>query len=135
MAKLSDLFVKFFQHVKESEEGLSLLKEHNKIWQFDVFNGEPFYLEIKDGEFSVKEGWCDLDWRRKDWRKMNVVGVSEDGLRAILIGRMTPNEAMFQGKLALAARGFKTETGWLFMLLRVAKEQVQKKGSEAILNL
>ncbi len=92
-------------------------------------------LEIKDGEFSVKEGWCDLEWRRKDWRKMNVVGVSEDALKAIIAGKMTPNEAMFQAKLALASRGFKTETGWLFMLLRVAKEQMQKKGPEAVLNL
>ncbi len=92
-------------------------------------------MEIKEGEFLVREGWCDLDWRRKDWRKMNVVGVSEDGLRAILTGKMTPNEAMFQGKLALASRGFKTETGWLFMLLRVAKEQMKQKGSEAIPNL
>lgn len=134
MVRLSDTLKRVFQYVKESEEGIALLKEHDKIWQFDFMReGEPFYLEIKGGNFSVKEGWCDLDWKGKDWKQMNVIGTTEEALRDIMMGKMTPNEAMFQGKFALASRGFKTETGWLIMLFRVAKEQMEKKGPELIL--
>lgn len=134
MVKLIETFKRFFQYVKESEEGAVLIKEHDKIWQFDFFKGgEPFYVEIKGGDFSVREGWCDLDWKGKDWKKMNVIGTTEEALRDIMMGKMTPNEAMFHGKFALASRGHKTETGWLILLFRIAKEQMQKKAPELIL--
>ncbi len=134
MEKLSDSFKKFFQYAKESKEGGTLLKEHDKIWQFDFMKGwEPFYLEIKGGNFSVKDGWCQLDWKGKDWKEMNVIGTTEEALRDIMKGKMTPDEAIFQGKFAFASRGYKTQLAWMFMLIRLAKEQMEKKGPELIL--
>src|SRR5574340_599428 len=128
MAKISSTFRKYFQYTKDSKEGAALLREHDKIWQFDL--AHPFYVEIKKGNFTVKEGWCALDWQGKDWRKMNVVGTTEKALKDLITGRMTPSQAMFEGKFALASRGYKTETGWFIQLFRTAREQMEKKAPE-----
>jgi putative sterol carrier protein len=131
MAKISNTFRKYFQYAKESAEGAALLREHDKIWQFDLTH--PFYVDIKKGSFTVKDGWCKLDWQGKDWRKMNVIGTSEEALKDIMTGKMTPSQAMFEGKFAIASRGYKTETGWFIQLFRTAREEMEKKAPELVL--
>ncbi len=136
MDKLSEMFKKFFAKAKENPEGKKLLTQSDKILNFErdrVFQfefkdkGNPFYLEIKGEKIRVRDGISTLDWRRKNWDKATRILTDQKTLKQVILGEKGVMDAWHEGKWDFSSRiGNSPVHSWFCILMRLAREQIQK---------
>ena len=59
-ADIFQMVVKFFGNLQDSAPGQQELKRFDRKIEFEVRDGEPFFVEIKGGKASVKQGKPDI---------------------------------------------------------------------------
>ena len=108
-----------FENLSSSADGRTELGKHNEIIQFIVKDADSFYVDIKDGKVSVKEGVAPVEPK-------NVISLTTDSatVREIFYkGQLYPGLAdfMFVGKLWLkdSKKDEKPTTSWAAKLLRM----------------
>ncbi len=130
MAKLIDNVRNFIAAAERSEEGKRLLKNLDYTYQFDFgpSGEEPFHIEIKRGSISVKTGLSSLDWKKKDWNKINRIWTDKETFVKILKGEKEIVEAQFTGRWSYSNWvATHSQQKWLNNLIRIAQEQSAKE--------
>jgi hypothetical protein len=136
-ALLADVLGLALQHA----DGPALAKAYDRTFQFELMDGEPFYVELTNGTVSVHEGDSGLDWRSRDWQRVTCIHGPTAVVRDVLTGRRLPTEAYFARDLGFAPHRAATPhvsassvTAWFFGLIRLAHEQAQRVGYERVLD-
>ena len=80
--------------------GQKALNGHDEDFQLDVSGQEPIYVGFEGGTLTVADGPSP----RQEPLRFTRVDVSEETLREILDGRLSPLEAMESGRLFLRTR-------------------------------
>jgi hypothetical protein len=129
------IFGDFIHLALEHPEGQALARLYDRTFQFDLTDDEPFYLEIRAGMVTVRDGDCGLDWQQRDWERATCIHTSGAVLREIVAGRRLLSEAFFDRELGWSAlRGVHRDTDatvegslipWLCALGRLARAQGQ----------
>ena len=130
MSKLIETFTKFMAATQRSEEGKRLLNTLDYTYQFDfgASGEEPFYIEIKKGDISIKSGVSALDWKKKDWHKINRIWTDKEIFLKVLMGEKEIVEAQFTGRWSYANWvATHSPQKWLNNLIRIAQEQSAKE--------
>ena len=118
-------------------EGPALARSYDRTFQFELTDGEPFYLDLRNGALSLHEGDSGLDWQCRDWQRVTCIHTSTAVLQDILAGRRLPTEAYFARDLGFAPHRAATPNvsassvmAWFFGLIRLAHEQARQAGYE-----
>jgi hypothetical protein len=130
MSRLSENFKKFIAAAQRSKEGKKLIENLTYTYQFDFGKSkeEPFHMGIKSGKISVKTGVSPLDWRKKDWEKINRIWTDKKTFIEILKGEKEIVEAQFTGRWSYSNWvATHSPQKWLNNLIRIAQEQVAKE--------
>jgi hypothetical protein len=115
-------------------QGPQVTRAYDCTLQFELTDGEPFYLEAKGGAVAVREGESGLDWQYRDWERALCVRTSHRVLRDAALGRYPLSEALFDDELAFAPYQLSVRLApWLYALFRLAHEQVQRTAAEGYL--
>lgn len=140
MTRFADAFGRYLAAAERSEEGRAALARFERTFQFDLTDGEPFFLIVERGTLAAHPGVSPLDWKRRDWDKASCVRTSQRTLAAIMSGTLLPTEAFFRRELGVAPRGLadratsaRTIYLWLNTIFRTASEQVEREGRAAFL--
>jgi hypothetical protein len=131
--QLRDLMDLALQH----PEGPAVACAFDRTLQFELTEGDRFYLQIQDGAVSVQEGDSGLDWRYGDWERVTCVRVSREVLRDLIAGRRLISEAFFDREIGFGPhRAADPQTGgtatvtWLYTLFRLGQEQGARAARE-----
>ena len=109
--------------------GQLVLAGHNEDFQVEITGHEPIHVEIADKRLAVRPGPSS----RQDPLRFTRIQIDEATLRSILGGKLTPVEAMEQGKLFLRTRLY---GGAQFtILLRAAYDLARARASKTFLRL
>ncbi len=130
MSKLMDNFAEFVGAAKRNEEGKKLLSNLDYTYQFDFGESgdDPFYMEVKKGDISVRAGVSPLDWKKKDWEKINRIWTDKETFLNVLKGEKEIVEAQFTGRWSYANWvATHSPQKWLNNLIRIAQEQTAKE--------
>ena len=115
---LSDLMKKFFAKVKGSPEGRKIILMYNHTFQFNAGGKEDFYMEIKQGQVTIKKDKVP----KYDYLNVSIVETTPEAIEKVLKGRMTPSVA-FEGPMwfkgAWSKRRFHV---WLTRMFRIGQE-------------
>ncbi len=140
MADLIDELAVFLKDAAESEEGQRLLRRTplgtpefigRNDFQFDVSDGEPFFIRFLDRKISVHRGRTD---RTSLWECIQGE-IDEATLKDIMVGRVNPYQAYIEDR-------WKNITGdshpkrpflcLLSVLFRIGQEIAIRKRLEAV---
>ncbi len=117
-------------------EGAHIAASYDRTFQFELEEGDRFYLELFGGKAAVKPGDCGLDWKRADWERVTCIRTSRQTLEDILTGRRLVTEAYFDREFGFAPHRAATRhvaasavMGWLYTLIRLAGEQAKRGGA------
>jgi hypothetical protein len=110
----------FFNRLNDRSDAVKWLKAYDMRIEFDVADGAPFYVKIKDGRvIAVEPGKIKKFSIRDD---ISIVG-EEKYLLLIFEGRMTPATAMFYAKVTpQGERAKHNQSVIAFRLMRIAQE-------------
>jgi hypothetical protein len=111
---------------------LPRVEEEKRIWshtfQFDVEGGKKFYLDIKDGQISVHDGDCGLDWQRKDWQQCSRIWTTAEVLQGVIEGVRDPIFEWHEGRWDFSSRIANSHLhSWFIILMRLAHEQLGRE--------
>src|SRR5438874_3018016 len=128
-------FGQFMALALKHPEGPEVARAFNRIFQFDLTDAEPFYMEVRDGAIRVQEGDSGLDWRYRDWERATCLHTSARVLQQIVAGEYLITEAYFDREFGFSARrradrntDGKAIMTWLSALIRLALEQGRSTG-------
>ncbi len=134
MSELSQVFEQFLKRVERNKEAKELLKERNQVFQFDLTDDKPFYVEMKGDKISVTEGTSPLDWKRKNWQEISCIWTDKETVKGVMRGEKGPVEAGVEGRWSFSSRpGKKAVHRWFCNLLRLAREQIREEGADLLL--
>jgi len=112
MNETTRLFKDFISLALAHPEGPAVARAFDRTLQFDLADGEPFYLELRNGALTVNDGDSGLDWKYRDWRRATCVHTTGRVLREIAeptVARMreegTPLSGILYVGLMLTADG------------------------------
>jgi hypothetical protein len=110
----------FFNRLNDRSDAVKWLKAYNMRIEFDVVDGKPFNVKIKDGRIvAVEPGKIKKFNIRND---LSLVG-EKKYLLLIFEGRLTPATAMFYAKLTpQGERAKHNQSVIAFRLMRIAQE-------------
>jgi hypothetical protein len=121
-------------------EGPTVARAFDRTLQFDLVEGERFYLRAEGGRLTVETGESGLDWHHADWERVTCVRVSRPVLRDLIAGRRLISDAFFDRDVGFAPhRAADPQTGgtaivtWLYTLFRLGQEQGARAARDAIL--
>jgi hypothetical protein len=141
MSATARIFDSFIRLALEHPDGAKTARVFDRVFQFDLTDDAPFYMEISGGKLTVKNGDSGLDWKYRDWERVTCVHTSGKVLRAIVAGRTLVTEAFFDRQLGFAPRrmaGRHLEATaivtWFYTLFRLAHEQAQRVARENYLS-
>ncbi len=135
MSELSQVFEEFIKRTERNKEAKELLKERDQVFQFDLTDDKPFYVEMKGEKISVTEGTSSLDWDRKNWQEISCIWTDKETVKAVMKGEKSPMEANVEGRWSFSCRvGKKAVHRWFCNLLRLAREQIREEGLELLLS-
>jgi hypothetical protein len=124
----------FLQSALRHPEGPGVLRAFDRTFQFELTDGEAFYVEVQDGRLRVEDGDCGLDWRYEDWERVTCVRTSRQVLEDAIAGRRLLSEAFFDRTLGFApdrAADAHTPAGpvvaWFYTIFRLAREQAERE--------
>jgi hypothetical protein len=133
-------FKEFISLALAHPEGPAVARAFNRTLQFDLADGDPFYLELRDGALTVNDGDSGLDWKYRDWRRATCVHTSARVLQEIIARRRLVTEAFFDQELGFGPRrtadldtGATAIESWFYTLCRLAHEQAERIGHERYL--
>lgn len=132
-----DLLRRFLALAAQHPDGPQLLRAFNRTFQFDLVDGDPFFVRIENGTLSVEEGDCGLDWKYRDWDRVTCVRTSRAVLENVVSGRSALAETFFNQEMGFAPnRAADPRTGgaavvaWLYSIFRLAQEQIEKQARQ-----
>lgn len=100
MADVYDDLKAALEAAAKTPRGSRAVGGHDEDFQIEVEGHDPIHLEIKGGKLAVNRGASP----RQQPLHFTRVQLDESTLRAILDGKVSPVEAMEQGKLYLRTR-------------------------------
>lgn len=107
------------------------MRTFNRTFQFDLEDGGPFFIEIKDGGLRVEDGGCGLDWQYRDWDRATCVHTSQRFLRNVISGECLITKGFFNGELGFAPRraadphkSHAAVVAWFYALVRLSHEEI-----------
>jgi hypothetical protein len=137
MNETTRLFKDFISLALGHPEGPAVARAFDRTLQFDLADGEPFYLEARNGALTVNDGDSGLDWKYRDWRRATCVHTTGRVLREIIAGRRLVTEAFFDRELGFGPRRSAdldipatAIEAWFYTLCRLAHEQAERIGHE-----
>jgi hypothetical protein len=137
MEKTPRLFCDLLVQALEHPEGPATVRTFDRTLQFDLTDGSPFYVEIKDGRIQCAAGDSGLDWKYRDWKRATCVRTSSRLLEEIVSGKRIISDAFFDHEIGFAPRRLadpETSAGaivaWFYTLVRLGLEQAEKKAFE-----
>jgi len=111
---------KFFNSLDNREKASKWLKAYDMRMEFDVTDGEPFHVDIRNGRVASVEAGKLKDFSIRD--DISIFG-EEKYLVLVFEGRLTPATAMFYGKLTPRGERAKHNQAVIaFRLMRIAQE-------------
>ena len=131
MQEITRLFGDFIGHALKHPDGPALVGTFNRTFQFDLEDGEPFFMEIKDGALRVEDGDSGLDWQYRDWDRATCVHTSRRFLRKVIAGECLISEGFFNRELGFAPRraadtqkSAAAVVAWFYALVRLSHEEI-----------
>jgi hypothetical protein len=128
-----DLLVQALDH----PEGPATARTFDRTLQFDLADGAPFYVEIKDGKIKYADGDSGLDWKYRDWKRATCVRTSSRVLEEVVAGKRIISDAFFDHEIGFAPRRLADPeisagaiVAWFYTLVRLGLEQSHKKAWE-----
>lgn len=115
-----DIAVEFYGRVEENPEAKEVLKSYDQVYQFEIKDGAPFYLEVQGGKLSVHRGETS-----KTYYSVTKILVDQETLKNIFEGKITPSEAHVDNKWYFMARAH--YEGLFTLLTRIGQDIVRKE--------
>lgn len=140
MADLIKELTVFLKEAAESEEGQKLLQGTplgttefigRNDFQFDVSDGEPFYVRFLDRKISVHKGRTD----RTSLRDCVYGEIDEATLKDLMVGRVSPYQAVTEDRWKDITGGSHPKRPFLCLLsvlFRIGQEIAIRKRLEAV---
>ncbi len=115
MAKeIFDTAVEFFQKVIQSPETGKFLAGHDETFLFEIKDGSPFYVEVENGNLSVKRGRPE---KENMLLEVTPIDTDQKTLRNIFEGKIRPVKAIESRNFSIVAGTY--EGGLITLLMRI----------------
>ena len=108
-----------------TEDGKKYLQGHDEDYQFDLDDGTAFFVEIKGGKASVKEGTSP----KTDYYETTYVETDGTTLRQLCSGKLRPIDAIEANRFRMVIRMY--EGCQITILFRIAGECALERFLEA----
>ncbi len=123
MAKeLYDIAVEFFKKVIQSPATGKFLPGHDETFLFEIKDGNPFYVEVENGNLSVKKG---RPQKENMLLEVTPIDTDERTLRNIFEGKIRPVKAIESRKFSIVAGTY--EGGLITLLMRIGHDIVREE--------
>ncbi|MBI2954403.1 MAG: hypothetical protein HYY30_08825 [Chloroflexi bacterium] len=112
--ELTNCLANVLREVSGNEDGKELMKEYGFTFQFSPTDGEPFYVEIKGGEWDIVKGTT-----TKIADEYRPFEGSSQVLLDIVGGKRRLVDAVWEGDLRAETYGyFQCYVGWFSRILK-----------------
>ncbi len=135
--ELASCMEKLLKRIKNHPQGVSFLTQPDivedvdkvdkweHIFQFELEDGQPFYLEMARGDIRVKEGVSSLDWRVKDWQRCTRIWTTQAVLKGVILGEKNLVVEWHEGRWDFSSRIANSHFhSWFCVIMRMAREQL-----------
>lgn len=120
MAKnIYDIALEFYGKVKEHPEAQEVLKAYDQVYQFEIKDGDPFYLEVQGGKLSVNRG------ETPQTHDVSKIHIDQETLRSLFEGKFSPAEGYIDNKWNFTARDFRE--GLFALITRIGQDIVREE--------
>ncbi|MFB3883875.1 MAG: SCP2 sterol-binding domain-containing protein [Thermodesulfobacteriota bacterium] len=119
MADIMKSLEGFFKRIEGDAESKEIRSMCRRIFQFRLKDGDPFFLEAKNGKFSVKKG----EVPNPDFlRYVTLVETDTQTLVDIIQGRIKPSDPLEDGRMWMSGlMAVKVQNFWLLRLFRIGQ--------------
>ncbi len=114
-----------FVRAAATPEGERVLRGHDEDYQFDLADGERFYVEIQAGGLAVHAG----ETPRRGYYESTFIETDAATLRELFRGSLRPTEAIQQRRFNMVIRMY--EGAQITILLRIAGELARQESLQA----
>ncbi len=104
-----------------TDEGKRTIAGHDEDYQFDLDEGNAFYVSIVGGALKVIEGRTP----KTDYYETTYVETDAGALRELMRGKLRPVDAIEQNRFRMVIRMY--EGCQITILLRIAGEQTRER--------
>lgn len=110
----------FFKRIEEDAGLKEVRSMFRRIFQFRLKDGDPFFLEAKNGKFSLKKGEVSNPDFLKD---VTLVETDTQTLMDIIQGKIRPSETLEDGRMWMSSlMAVKVQNFWLLRLFRIGQD-------------
>lgn len=118
-ARIFDLVKEFFEKLSRAKEAEEILKRFNQKIQFNVKDGESFFVEIKNGSISVIKGETE-----PDIREVTNIHSDKETLTKLFQGKIGFVESMAGQRLYAREMLKKATVAWVGRLIKIGQEEM-----------
>ncbi len=110
----------FFKRIEENAGLKEVRSMFRRIFQFRLKDGDSFFLEAKNGKFSLKKGEVSNPDFLKD---VTLVETDTQTLMDIIQGKIRPSETLEDGRMWMSSlMAVKVQNFWLLRLFRIGQD-------------
>jgi len=110
----------FFKKIEGDAESKEVRSMFRRIFQFKLKDGDPFFLEVKNGKFSLMKGEVPNPDFLKD---VTLVETDTQTLIDIIQRKIRPSEPLEDGRLWMSSlMAVKVQNFWLLRLFRIGQD-------------
>jgi hypothetical protein len=114
-----DIAVEFYEMVKAQPEAQEVLKSYDHVYQLDIKDGDPFYLEINGPELSVHRG------KTSKMHDVSIIFIDRDTLMRLFEGKISPAEGYANEQWNFKARDYRE--GLFTLLTRIGQDIIRNE--------